>query len=48
MLLRSTSNSMVNIPKEYWEKLGWKLNDNIEIDYDGDSIILVNKERDNG
>ena len=48
MILRSTGNDMVNLPKEYWEKLGWKLNDNIEIEYDGDSIILKNKGRDNG
>ena len=48
MILRSTGNDMVNLPKKYWEKIGWKLNDNIEIKYKGNSIILENKERKNG
>ena len=48
MILRSGNNSVINVPHKYWKKLGWKLNDSIEIKYDGDSIILINKGRDNG
>tara|TARA_R100001594_G_scaffold99500_1_gene134062 strand:- start:4 stop:159 length:156 start_codon:yes stop_codon:yes gene_type:complete len=48
MILRSGNNSVINVPHKYWEKLGWKLNDTIEIEYNKDSIILVNKGRDNG
>ena len=33
VLLRSTSGSKVNIPKEVWKNLGWKLNDKLKLTY---------------
>jgi hypothetical protein len=31
VLLRNTSNKMVNIPSEIWKPLGWNLNDKLVI-----------------
>ena len=33
VILRSTSQSMVNIPKDVWRELGWKLNDKLRLTY---------------
>ena len=33
VILRSTSQSMVNIPKDVWRGLGWKLNDNLKLTF---------------
>lgn len=36
--LRNTSNKsatgrhMINLPQDVWEKLGWEINDNLQID----------------
>ena len=30
--LRSTSGNKINLPKEAWSKLGWKLNDKLKND----------------
>ena len=30
-ILRSTELNMINIPSKLWKKLGWKLNDQIEL-----------------
>ena len=48
MLLRSTRESTINIPHKYWKKLGWKLNDIIEIDYGNDNLIIKRKGETNG
>ena len=44
MILRSTGNSMVNIPHEHWKKYGWKLNDEVEVKCDKDTIIITKKK----
>mgnify|MGYP003152812782 FL=1 len=31
--LRSTSGNKVNLPKEAWSKLGWKLNDKLKMTF---------------
>ena len=31
--LRSTSGNKINLPKEAWSKLGWKLNDKLKISF---------------
>ena len=33
VILRSTSGGKVNIPKEVWKNLGWKLNDKLKLTY---------------
>ncbi len=33
VILRSTSKSKVNIPKDVWKNLGWKLNDKLRLTY---------------
>ena len=33
VILRSTSGNKVNIPKEVWKNLGWKLNDKLKLTY---------------
>tara|TARA_R100001463_G_scaffold6332_6_gene20898 strand:+ start:5050 stop:5232 length:183 start_codon:yes stop_codon:yes gene_type:complete len=52
--LRSTSGNKINLPKEAWSKLGWKLNDKLKISfgfggpYDGanPSILYIEKADD--
>ena len=31
--LRSTSNKMVNLPEEYWQDMGWNINDDLDIEF---------------
>ena len=33
VILRSTSGNKINIPKEVWKNLGWKLNDKLKLTY---------------
>ena len=33
VILRSTSGSKINLPKEAWSKLGWKLNDKLKMSF---------------
>ena len=35
--LRSTSGNKINLPKEAWAKLGWKLNDKLRISFGFDA-----------
>ena len=37
VILRSTSGSQINIPKEVWKKLGWKINEKLRISYNFDA-----------
>ena len=33
VILRSTSGNKINIPKDIWKKMGWKLNDKVRLSY---------------
>ena len=33
VILRSTSGNKINLPKEAWDKLGWKLNDKLKMTF---------------
>jgi antitoxin component of MazEF toxin-antitoxin module len=44
MILRSGNTNVVNIPHKYWEKLGWKLNDDVEVKCDEESITIIKKK----
>tara|TARA_R100000808_G_C2115327_1_gene128139 strand:+ start:254 stop:457 length:204 start_codon:yes stop_codon:yes gene_type:complete len=33
VILRSTSGSKINIPRDIWSELGWKINDKLEIKF---------------
>ena len=33
VILRSTSGNKINLPKEAWSKLGWKLNDKLKMTF---------------
>ena len=42
VILRSTQGNKVNIPKDVWSKLGWSLNDKLEITFTYHSPFLEN------
>ena len=33
VILRSTSGSQINLPKEVWAELGWRINDKLRISF---------------
>ena len=33
VILRSTSGNKINIPKDVWKNLGWKINDKLRLTY---------------
>ena len=33
VILRSTSGSKVNLPKDVWSELGWEINDKLKLEF---------------
>ena len=37
VILRSTSKSQINLPKDVWSELGWNINDKLKLKFSYDS-----------